>query len=48
MGRPQKSSWNKGTHGGSAILDRWSHDFVSDQLASSRRFRILTIFDDCT
>jgi putative transposase len=28
--------------------DRWSLDFVSDQLASSRRFRILSIFDDCT
>jgi hypothetical protein len=23
-------------------------DFVSDQLASGRRFRILAIFDDCT
>lgn len=28
--------------------DRWSLDFVSDQLASGRRFRILAIFDDCT
>ena len=28
--------------------DRWSLDFVSDQLASGRRFRILVIFDDCT
>ena len=26
--------------------DRWSLDFVSDQLASGRRFRILAIFDD--
>src|SRR4051812_34067754 len=28
--------------------DRWSLDFVSDQLACGRRFRILAIFDDCT
>ena len=28
--------------------DRWSLDFVSDQLTSGRRFRILAIFDDCT
>ena len=28
--------------------DRWSLDFVSDQLAGGRRFRILAIFDDCT
>ena len=28
--------------------DRWSLDFVSDQLTDGRRFRILTIFDDCT
>ena len=28
--------------------DRWSPDFVSDQLACGRRFRILAIFDDCT
>ena len=28
--------------------DRWSLDFVSDQFASGRRFRILAIFDDCT
>ncbi len=25
---------------------RWSLDFVSDQLASSRRFRVLNIIDD--
>ena len=33
-----------------AILpnDRWSLDFVSDQLVSGRRFRILAIYDDCT
>src|SRR5437868_865346 len=28
--------------------DRWSLDFVSDQLTDSRRFRILTVVDDCT
>ena len=28
--------------------DRWSLDFVSDQLTDGRRFRILTIVDDCT
>jgi putative transposase len=28
--------------------DRWSLDFVSDQLAGGRRFPILAIFDDCT
>jgi len=27
---------------------RWSLDFVSDQLACGRRFRILTVVDDCT
>lgn len=28
--------------------DRWSLDFVSDQLTDGRRFRILKIVDDCT
>ena len=28
--------------------ERWSLDFVSDQLTDGRRFRILTIVDDCT
>jgi putative transposase len=28
--------------------DRWSLDFVSDQLTEGRRFRILAIVDDCT
>ncbi|MBB4396674.1 transposase InsO family protein [Bradyrhizobium sp. ERR14] len=28
--------------------DRWSLDFVSDQLTCGRRFRILTVIDDCT
>ena len=27
--------------------DRWSLDFVSDQLTDGRRFRILTVVDDC-
>ncbi len=26
----------------------WSLDFVSDQLTDGRRFRVLTIVDDCT
>ena len=28
--------------------ERWSLDFVSDQFANGRRFRILTVVDDCT
>ncbi|SKA22498.1 HTH-like domain-containing protein [Consotaella salsifontis] len=28
--------------------ERWSLDFVADQLDDGRRFRILTIVDDCT
>jgi transposase InsO family protein len=28
--------------------DRWSFGFVSDQLTDGRRFRILTVVDDCT
>jgi putative transposase len=28
--------------------DRWSLDFVSDQLTDGRRFRILTVVDDCS
>ena len=28
--------------------DRWSLNFVSDQLTDGRRFRILAIVDDCT
>ncbi len=31
-----------------AANDRWSLDFVSDQLTDGRRFRILTVVDDCT
>jgi putative transposase len=27
---------------------RWSQDFVSDQLTDGRRFRIMTVVDDCT
>lgn len=27
---------------------RWSLDFVSDQLTDGRRFRIMTVVDDCT
>jgi len=28
--------------------DRWSVDFVSDQMTDGRRFRVLTVVDDCT
>jgi putative transposase len=28
--------------------DRWSLDFVSDQMTDGRRFRVLTVADDCT
>ncbi len=31
-----------------AVNDRWSLDFVSDQLTDGRRFRVLTVVDDCT
>jgi len=31
-----------------AANDRWSLDFVSDQLTDGRRFRILAVVDDCT
>jgi putative transposase len=28
--------------------ERWSLDFVSDQLTDGRRFRMLAVVDDCT
>jgi putative transposase len=31
-----------------AANQRWSLDFVSDQLTDCRRFRVLTVVDDCT
>ena len=31
-----------------AANQRWSLDFVSDQLTDGRRFRILTVIDNCT
>jgi putative transposase len=31
-----------------AANQRWSLDFVSDQLTDARRFRILAVIDDCT
>ncbi|NKL81342.1 IS3 family transposase [Rhizobium leguminosarum] len=31
-----------------AANDRWSLDFVSDQFTDGRRFRVLTVADDCT
>ncbi len=30
------------------VNDRWSMDFMSDQLAQGRRFRILNVVDDCS
>lgn len=27
---------------------RWSLDFVAEQLTDGRRFRIMTVVDDCT
>ena len=29
-----------------AVNQRWSMDFVSDQLANGRRFRVLNVVDD--
>jgi putative transposase len=31
-----------------AANDRWSLDFVSDQFTDGRRFRVLTVVEDCT
>lgn len=31
-----------------AANQRWSLDFVSDQMTDGRRFRILAVVDDCT
>lgn len=31
-----------------AANQRWSLDFVSDQFTDCRRFRVLTVIDDCT
>jgi putative transposase len=31
-----------------AVNQRWSLDFVSDQMTDGRRFRILTVVDNCT
>jgi len=28
--------------------ERWSLDFVSDQMTDGRRFRVMTVLDDCT
>lgn len=40
--------WAIGTRVPMAPSDRWSLDFVSAQLTDDRRFRILTVVDDCT
>jgi len=31
-----------------AANQRWSLDFVSDQMTDGRRFRMLAVVDDCT
>ena len=31
-----------------AANQRWSLDFIADQLTDGRRFRILAVVDDCT
>jgi putative transposase len=32
----------------SSANERWSMDFVADQLSNGRRFRVLNVVDDCT
>jgi putative transposase len=32
----------------SSVNERWSMDFVADQLSNGRRFRVLNVVDDCT
>jgi transposase InsO family protein len=46
--RSQAGDRDQGTDDGMASNDRWSFDFVSDQFIDGRRFRILTVVDDCT
>jgi putative transposase len=48
--RPRKRLWQRPRPLVPAILpnERWSIDFVADQLGSGRRFRIFTIMDDYT
>ncbi len=47
--RPQAGDGDAGADAGARVPnDRWSLDFVSDQLPDGRRFRILVIVDDCT
>ena len=47
--RPQAGDRDQGADAGAAAPDeRWSLDFVSDQLTDGRRFRILAVVDDCT
>lgn len=47
--RPRKRLWQRPKPLLAAVKpgERWSIDFVSDRLASGRRFRALTIVDDC-
>ena len=48
--RPRKRLWQRPRPLLPATLpnERWSIDFVADQLGSGRRFRVLTIMDDFT
>jgi putative transposase len=48
--RPKKRLWQRPKPLLAAVRpgERWSIDFVSDRLASGRRFRALTIVDDCS
>jgi putative transposase len=48
----RKRKWALGTRAPTllpmAANMRWSLDFISDQMTSGRRFRILCVVDDCT
>ncbi|MEZ5688913.1 MAG: IS3 family transposase [Caenibius sp.] len=47
--KPQACCWHKGTCSVLALPNqRWSLDFVHDQMASGRRFRVLNVVDDVT
>src|SRR6202171_3534670 len=47
-GRKRAIGTREPTVGPVAAKDPWSPDFVSHQLTDGRRFRILTVVDDCT
>ena len=47
--RPEAGDRHAGADAGpDGANERWSLDFVSDQLTDGRRFRILAVVDDCT